>query len=99
MWRALFDRQAKVLSGRACDEFTSGLNRLNLVSDRIPDFDRLSDSLEKLTGWRVVPVPSLVACAALLSRFRTTWLICEGAHETSGILPNSLRTTRFCSCA
>jgi phenylalanine-4-hydroxylase len=60
MWRTLFEHQAKVLPGRACDEFLSGLTRLNLVSDRIPDFERLSDDLQKLTGWRVVAVPSLV---------------------------------------
>ncbi len=60
MWRTLFEHQAKVLPGRACDEFLSGLTRLKLVSDRIPEFERLSDDLQKLTGWRVVAVPSLV---------------------------------------
>lgn len=60
VWQTLFEHQAKVLPGRACDEFLSGLRKLALVSDRIPDFARLSDDLEKLTGWRVVAVPSLV---------------------------------------
>ena len=60
VWRTLFEHQAKVLPGRACDEFLSGLRKLALVSDRIPDFARLSDDLEKLTAWRVVAVPSLV---------------------------------------
>jgi phenylalanine-4-hydroxylase len=60
VWRTLFQRQAAILPGRACDEFLTGLKTLNLVSDRIPDFERLSDGLEKLTGWRVVAVPSLV---------------------------------------
>lgn len=60
VWRTLFDHQVKVLPGRACDEFLFGLRKLALVSDRIPDFERLSDDLEKLTGWRVVAVPSLV---------------------------------------
>ena len=59
-WRTLFEHQAKILPGRACDEFLAGLNSLNLVSDQIPNFDRLSDELGKLTGWRVVAVPSLV---------------------------------------
>jgi phenylalanine-4-hydroxylase len=31
-----------------------------LVPDQIPDFERASDKLEKLTGWRTVAVPSLV---------------------------------------
>ena len=60
VWKTLFERQAKVLPGRACNEFLDGLTKLNLVCDHIPDFERLSDGLEKLTGWRVVAVPSLV---------------------------------------
>jgi phenylalanine-4-hydroxylase len=60
IWRTLFERQAGVLPGRACREFLDGLTKLSLVADRIPDFERLSDSLEKLTGWRIVAVPSLV---------------------------------------
>ena len=60
VWKTLFERQAKVLPGRACDEFLEGLAKLRLVSDHIPDLERLSDGLETLTGWRVVAVPSLV---------------------------------------
>jgi phenylalanine-4-hydroxylase len=60
VWQTLFQRQAAILPGRACDEFLTGLQKLNLVSDHIPDFRRLSHGLEKLTGWRVVAVPSLV---------------------------------------
>ena len=60
MWRALFGRQGEVLAGRAAPEFLDGLAKLGLGGDRIPEFDRLSDKLMKLTGWRVVAVPSLV---------------------------------------
>jgi phenylalanine-4-hydroxylase len=60
MWRTLFQRQCGVLQGRATQEFLDGLTKLTLNADAIPDFERLSDSLEKLTGWRVVAVPSLV---------------------------------------
>ena len=60
VWKTLFERQTKVLPGRACAEFLDGLGKLKLVSDQIPDLERLSDGLEKLTGWRVVSVPSLV---------------------------------------
>jgi len=60
VWKTLFERQSKVLPGRACDEFLSGLRKLKLEPDRIPDFERLSERLEKQTGWRVVAVPSLV---------------------------------------
>jgi len=60
VWKTLYDRQSKVLPGRACDEFLDGLKKLQLVSDQIPDLERMSDRLEKITGWRVVAVPSLV---------------------------------------
>src|SRR5580704_9147030 len=60
IWRTLYERQASILPGRACREFIEGLSKLELVADHIPEFERLSDSLEKVTGWRVVAVPSLV---------------------------------------
>ncbi len=60
IWKTLFERQAAILPGRACPEFLEGLGKLDLVADHIPDFERMSDSLEKATGWRVVAVPSLV---------------------------------------
>jgi phenylalanine-4-hydroxylase len=60
VWRTLFERQSQILPGRACDEFLDGLKNLNLVADEIPDFERASDQLQKLTGWRTVAVPSLV---------------------------------------
>jgi phenylalanine-4-hydroxylase len=60
IWRTLFERQAKVLPGRAAREFLDGLDRLKLVPDQIPDFERLSEQLHAQTGWRVVAVPSLV---------------------------------------
>src|ERR1700722_2302789 len=60
IWHTLFERQAEILPGRACAEFLDGLAKLDLGAGRIPHFERLSDALEKMTGWRVVAVPSLV---------------------------------------
>ncbi|MBV9541964.1 MAG: phenylalanine 4-monooxygenase [Alphaproteobacteria bacterium] len=60
VWKTLYERQAKVLPGRACDEFLTGLKKLGLEAEGIPNLERMSDGLEKLTGWRVVAVPSLV---------------------------------------
>jgi len=59
-WDMLFARQAKLLPGRASDAWVRGLDVLNLSRPGIPDFEELSDKLEKLTGWRVVAVPGLV---------------------------------------
>ncbi len=59
-WDALFARQAKLLPGRACDEFIDALEHLQLSNSGIPNLERLSDRLEAITGWRVVPVTGLV---------------------------------------
>jgi phenylalanine-4-hydroxylase len=59
-WRLLFERQQKLLAGRACREYLDGLDALAVASDGIPDFHRLSDVLEHATGWRIVAVPGLV---------------------------------------
>ncbi len=59
-WKTLFERQSRLLPGRACDEFLSGMKDLPLRHDEIPHFEQLSDVLEKRTGWRVVAVPGLV---------------------------------------
>jgi phenylalanine-4-hydroxylase len=60
IWKTLFERQSKLLPGRACDEFVQGMRDLTMDAEHIPDFRRLSDDLEKRTGWRVVAVPGLV---------------------------------------
>ena len=59
-WRTLFERQTRLLPGRACDEFVQGMRELPMGPDEIPDFRRLSDSLMQRTGWQVVAVPGLV---------------------------------------
>ncbi len=59
-WDRLFSRMCDVLPGRACPEFLEAMNTLRLSEGGIPDMARLSDRLEPLTGWRVVPVTDLV---------------------------------------
>ena len=59
-WRTLFERQSKLLPGRACQEYLDGLRGLGVAADGIPDFERLSDVLERTTNWRIVAVPGLV---------------------------------------
>ena len=60
MWDRLFERQARLLPGRAAPEFLEGLDMLRMTRPGIPDFDELSDRLMKATGWRVVAVPGLI---------------------------------------
>lgn len=59
-WDRLFARQTALLPGRAVPEFLQGLDVLRLTRPGIPDFDELSDSLMRRTGWQVVAVPGLV---------------------------------------
>jgi len=60
IWRALFERQRRILPGRACAEYLAGLRGLGVAADGIPDFERLSEILDRATGWRIVAVPGLV---------------------------------------
>jgi phenylalanine-4-hydroxylase len=60
VWRTLFERQSKLLPGRACDEFVEGMKNLPIGPEQIPDFLALSEVLMKKTGWQVVAVPGLV---------------------------------------
>jgi phenylalanine-4-hydroxylase len=60
VWITLYERQAGLLAGRACDPFLKGLEALDLHRTGIPDFARINEELNRLTGWSVVAVPGLV---------------------------------------
>ncbi len=60
MWDKLFARQSTMLPGRVSPVFLEGLNVLRMSKPGIPDFDELSERLQRLTGWKVVAVPGLV---------------------------------------
>ncbi len=60
VWKTLFERQSKLLPGRACDAFVRGMAELPIGAEQIPDFRRLSELLMKRSGWQVVAVPGLV---------------------------------------
>jgi phenylalanine-4-hydroxylase len=59
-WDRLFARSERILENRACAEFLDSMHTLELSKAGIPDLNKLSDRLQKLTGWRVVPVTDLV---------------------------------------
>ena len=60
VWVTLYERQAALLPGRACEQYLNGLKALDLHGAGIPDFREMNQRLSALTGWRVVAVPGLV---------------------------------------
>ncbi len=60
IWDELFARQMKVLPGRAASAFMAGLDKLDLGRGGVPEFAAMSQELDRLTGWSVVPVPMLI---------------------------------------
>ena len=60
VWTTLFERQTRLLPGRACDAFVEGMRKLPIGADQIPNFRHLSEVLMRHTGWQIVAVPGLV---------------------------------------
>lgn len=59
-WKALYQRQMKILPGRAISQFTDSLATLGISQDRIPSFDEVNAILKERTGWQAVPVQGFV---------------------------------------
>jgi phenylalanine-4-hydroxylase len=81
-WQILYERQMRLLPGRACDEFLRGLDYLHLPAQEIPRFSELNRQLDRLTGWQVVAVHGLIPDRIFFEhlanrRFPVTWWIRE----------------------
>ena len=61
VWGILFERQMKLVPGRACDAFISGIHTLELTAESIPQLPELSQRLKAQTGWEVAPVAALIS--------------------------------------
>src|SRR6185312_1492223 len=61
IWHDLYQRQIKIVENRACQEYLSGLERLNLPTNKVPQCQEVSKILMKETGWSVKPVAALIA--------------------------------------
>lgn len=60
IWQKLLKRQLSTVKDTACDEFITGLEKLNLPQDHIPQLNDISAILSAETGWRCEPVPALI---------------------------------------
>lgn len=58
-YRRLYERQAALLPGRACDAFMASLPYLG-ARERIPRFRDINERLQPATGWQIVAVPGLI---------------------------------------
>lgn len=58
-YRRLYQRQAALLPGLACDAFIEALPLLG-ESVEIPRFDQINEKLRRATGWEIVAVPGLI---------------------------------------
>jgi phenylalanine-4-hydroxylase len=58
-YRRLYERQAALVPGRACDEFLGALASLG-AKDRIPRFEEINERLYRATRWEIVAVPGLI---------------------------------------
>ncbi len=61
VWQVLYERQIKIATDRACDEFLQGLQSLKLSAAHIPQLPQISQRLQTLTGWQVAPVAALIS--------------------------------------
>ncbi|MDN5864157.1 MAG: phenylalanine 4-monooxygenase [Gammaproteobacteria bacterium] len=60
IWAALYQRQMKVIPGRAAPIYMEALDKLGLPADRVPQPEEVSSVLRAHTGWEVAPVPALI---------------------------------------
>lgn len=61
IWQTLYERQMKIIPGRACEQFIQGLQNLGLTAKQIPQLPDVSGRLQELTGWQVAPVAALIS--------------------------------------
>lgn len=80
VWKILYDRQIGNLPTAATAAYLEGLDKINFVGDKIPDFNETNEILSKITGWKLAVVPGIVpdyTFFELMSNRRfpaTTWL-------------------------
>lgn len=60
IWNLLFRRQVEQLRDRVVPAFHRGIQALGLAAEGIPQFERLNERLQRLTGWTVLAVPGIV---------------------------------------
>jgi phenylalanine-4-hydroxylase len=60
IWSELYERQVKLLEGRACQQYMDGLELLNMDADKVPQLPDINNVLLETTGWQTAEVPALI---------------------------------------
>ncbi|WP_394173961.1 phenylalanine 4-monooxygenase [Thalassotalea litorea] len=60
IWQKLYARQIEGIQDKACQEYLTGLQLLNLPTDRVPQLQDVSAVLKQKTGWQCAKVPALI---------------------------------------
>lgn len=58
-WKQLFERQTPLRREQIIDDFSKGIEALELCPDEIPDLEQVNSRLKRKTGFRGVPVEGL----------------------------------------
>lgn len=61
VWEKLVTRQWGNVRSKACDEYLSGLDILDLPTNRVPQLNDINRVLEPCSGWRCKGVPALIS--------------------------------------
>jgi phenylalanine-4-hydroxylase len=80
VWATLFERQQKLLVGRASEVFLRNQQTMGMSPDKIPKFDDLNRALSTTTGWQIIGVEGLLPEIDFFEhlanrRFPVTWWI------------------------
>lgn len=80
VWAQLFERQQKILVGRASEAFLSAQRAMEMSTHEIPRFDDLNRTLRAATGWELIGVQGLLPELDFFDhlanrRFPVTWWI------------------------
>jgi phenylalanine-4-hydroxylase len=80
VWATLFERQQKLLVGRAASVFLHNQQAMGMSPNAIPKFDDLNRELRKATGWEIIGVEGLLPELDFFEhlanrRFPVTWWI------------------------
>jgi len=60
IWKTLFDRQIKILEGKASKTFFDALATIQFNAEKIPYFEDINKILIRETGWKLEVVPEFI---------------------------------------